>query len=379
MRLTSTTLAALLALVTSGTLHGGARQDTPAAQEQAPTPAGTQTDQPSTADKRASQPTAQPAARRAAPPGPVGQERIGSVPMRLTGSARMHLTVPEDSPFRVVWSENRTAGDSWMEVSLVGPESGSGLGETSERLKAILKDILAKDDPFGTAMAKLVNVDFKGGTPGDFLAAVLPPETPVNILYSSPTARTAMLPPLVVQQVSRYSALNLMQDLLRDPSVGEAQGLQWEFGNWNTREGPREHPTLTVMSRGPSGRNPMPGIEPEVLRIMPADSTIQKVREELALQQQRIIDTISAGINFQGGPSSTFKLKLSPETGVLFVQGTPAERALVKNVVRAIMQAAPTPAPAATPAAAPNAPHAAGTAGRAPPPTPSPAESATAP
>ena len=218
----------------------------------------------------------------------------------------------------------------------------SAVRALAPKAKELFQKFIAEAKPFAVAMYKQRDVDFPGGKPDDFLRLILPKNVPVNILYGSQALRDAVLPPLRAEKVTGFTALELMSSLLTDPDAGAAQFLNFEMlrseGEMTHNDDLDQGDAVTIMVQGRSLR---PGIsdpmESSVLRIMPADAESPAAREEQRKQQDRVLRAIDDAMEFKGGPSANFRVKLNTDTGILFVAGSQRERSTVAAVVAAIM------------------------------------------
>lgn len=203
-------------------------------------------------------------------------------------------------------------------------------------------------------------VDFRGGTLEQFLNHMLPGELQLEIVYLPPEVRSTEIPPIRMKSARPWQAIRLVKELYAGDFSIELLGVSSK-GNIQP-----DAKTLVVSAAPATRARQRLSSEPSVVRIPPASATTATVRKEQEQQQDEILRAIADGIALRGGPSSTFKLKLNPSTGILFVLGSPEEQQLVRRVARAMMpdgangedeerdtteQSAPasTPTPAATP------------------------------
>lgn len=276
---------------------------------------------------------------------PMSSEQVGMIPLawkdRLERRLAPVLQEVPDAELSLVFTRMHL-GNAMMgfQVDLNGRRSA--VRAVSPKAQELFKKFIAESRPFAFAMYQQRDVDFPGGKPDDFLRLILPKDVPANVLYRSQALRDAVLPPLRARQVTGFTALELMSNLLSDPNAGAAQFLNFEMlrseGEMTHNDDLDQGDAVTIMVQG---RTPRPGVsdpmESSVLRIMSADAESPAAREEQRKQQDRVLRAIDDAMEFKGGPSPNFRVKLNADTGVLFVAGSPQERSTVAAVVAAIM------------------------------------------
>ncbi|MFO0961608.1 MAG: hypothetical protein U0625_01740 [Phycisphaerales bacterium] len=183
-------------------------------------------------------------------------------------------------------------------------------------------------------------LDFPGGTVEQFLTTIFPPSLGVEIIYQSDAVRLERIGPLSVKSIIPKDAINLL---------GRLYGTRFRIDALR-QDRPDIGPGGTLLNYDPmlplmlvvTGVRDARGVarvsmEPSVVRLPPASASAEAVRKEQERHQDEILRAIADGIALRGGPSSTFKLKLNPSTGILFVLGSSEEQDLVRNVARALM------------------------------------------
>lgn len=275
---------------------------------------------------------------------PMSSEMVGTIPLawkdRLERSLAPLLQEMPDGQLSLEFQRVNFGNGLGYAVDLCG--RSSALRALAPKAKELFQKFNAEAKPFAVAMYKQRDVDFPGGKPDDFLRLILPKEVPVNVLYRSQALRDAVLPPLRARQVTGFTALELMSSLLSDPNAGNAQFLSFEMlrseGQVTHSDELDQGDAVTIMVQG---RTPRPGVsdpmESSVLRIMSADAESPAAREEQRKQQDRVLRAIDDAMEFKGGPSPNFRVKLNTDTGILFVAGSQQERATVAAVIAAIM------------------------------------------
>jgi len=205
----------------------------------------------------------------------------------------------------------------------------------------------SRDTPAGRVLAQQINIDFKGGQLPEYLDQVGGVANVTSWVIEDPRVSSAFVPPVKLTGVTVDSALKLLDGMLF-PSADKAQPV---------------NAILRVMRIDPDDSNPD---APPIYRIganfpveqasgpsRPAEPrsrdqrTITEVFDvavpdpdegEDALTKAReaheaLLAAIEAGVGLVG-PGETFKVKLHPPSGMLFVSGTPSELDLVRNIVQ---------------------------------------------
>lgn len=297
----------------------------------------------------AQDPVAKPAAPQSAPATAADSVKaqnttggyLGAVPEKLVAQVERGLReyLGPDANFSSLANQDGLVGFYWGDASRPMPD-----------VRFIFAEAYQRGDPLSWTLQEVIDLNFPGGSPEQFLAAVLPKEARLNLVYSPEATRALALPPLNAKQIRRASALTLMEKV---SATSNPLSLSWTM---NTHE----LPTLLISSSTPR-KAPTASKEPAVVRIPAAGATSDSARREQEQFQDQIIKAIEEGLAMRNDPSPNFALKLNRPTGLIFVRGSPEEIELVRAIARAIMSpdgdgVAPRDATADPAAAAPTDP-----------------------
>ncbi|MBL9141372.1 MAG: hypothetical protein JNK53_05845 [Phycisphaerae bacterium] len=175
-----------------------------------------------------------------------------------------------------------------------------------------------------------------GPTLGDTLTAVsksLGSESGpgLNVLYV-PDDSLAKLPVRTVQlqRVTLRSALDTLSNVL---AAGQSGSPSVELDLRSARVG-GERPVVTVSKRVAKSSTSAPATyDVAVFRLQAVHPSMDKsTRDEVLVEHATYLDAIQTGLEIVGR-TNDFKIKLHPETGMMFVYGTPSEIRLVAEVL----------------------------------------------
>lgn len=175
----------------------------------------------------------------------------------------------------------------------------------------------------------------------------------LNIVFvPDETIGATAVRPVELKRVTLRASLNTLIALLpRNPDSSDAVRIDAE----GTRV-PGERPVVTVSMRPMRGaaRGPLT-YETAVFRLQSLRPSMEEeLRDEILADQASMMEAIEVGLGITGR-SKDFKIKLHPETGLMFVHGAPGEIDLVAEVLGEPAPSSRIGAPAAAPTAAPAA------------------------